>query len=219
MTSSANLEIGPVWDELCIGLWHSTTPECFKNILETGVIDPEPQIPDNERWSTGGGPELYPYCRSIGGVSLFEFEDIDMGTYNEEYPISDWRTFLRGRDDQVATVWISIDKAKLGDNFLSGRDALEGWRCGNLGRRIMPLIEACHKGVLPLVHCTHVLLLCSADTTEFKKYRLTPFDIDDFERTLSEWSDRFSEVYAVRRLPAAERLARVIFNRTKKDEA
>ena len=219
MTSDADLGIGSVWDELRTGLWHATSPERFKSIRDTGVIDPEPSIPDTERWCTGGGPELYPYCRSVGGVSLFEFEGIDMGAYDEESPGSSWRTFLVGRADQVATVWISIDKANLGDSFISGSDVLEGWRGGDLGRMIMPRIEACHKGVLPLVHCTHVLLLCSADTTEFKKYRLTPFDIDDFERTLSEWSDRFSEIYAVRRLPAAERLARVIFNRTRKDEA
>ena len=59
--------------ELVGSVWHTTRPERFQHILESGAILPEPDIPKAERWGTAGGPEGYPYVRSIGAVSLFDF--------------------------------------------------------------------------------------------------------------------------------------------------
>ena len=66
-----------VLQELYGGLWHTTHPDRFEKILARGAILPEPNIPDCERWCTGGGSEHYPYARSLGGVSLFDFDLFD----------------------------------------------------------------------------------------------------------------------------------------------
>jgi hypothetical protein len=55
------------------GVWHTTNMNRFQGILRSSAILPEPEIPDRERWSTSRGSELYPYVRTLGGVSLFDF--------------------------------------------------------------------------------------------------------------------------------------------------
>jgi len=59
--------------ELHGGLWHSTHPERFTGILQSGAILPEPNMQDSDRWKTSRGRGFYPYVRLIGGVSLFDF--------------------------------------------------------------------------------------------------------------------------------------------------
>src|ERR1035438_4494083 len=61
------------------GLWHTTRPERFDRILSTGAILPEPDILDSERWANAG-PEHYPYVRTLGGVSLFDFDGFNPRT-------------------------------------------------------------------------------------------------------------------------------------------
>jgi hypothetical protein len=45
--------------ELLGGLWHTTHPDRFEMILRSVAILPEPDIPDNERWSTFEGPKFW----------------------------------------------------------------------------------------------------------------------------------------------------------------
>ena len=70
-------QVGPIWRELWGGVWHTTHPERFLSILNDGAILLEPPIPNDERWGVGLGPDHYPFVRSIGGVSLFDFRDFD----------------------------------------------------------------------------------------------------------------------------------------------
>jgi hypothetical protein len=81
--------------ELCGRIWHTTTEERFEGILRSGEISPEPDIPASDRWSTGLGPEHYPYVRSLGGVSLFDFRQFNAQAYSKKYPLSQWRAFVR----------------------------------------------------------------------------------------------------------------------------
>ena len=75
-------------------LWHSTSLERFSRIIECGAISPTPDIPDSERWCTGNGEKNYPYVRHIGGVSLFDFLDVNLEVYSKEYPLSSWSSFV-----------------------------------------------------------------------------------------------------------------------------
>ena len=72
--------------ELCGGLWHITHPDRFKSILNSNAILPEPDIPEGARYCTGLGKDHYPYVRTLGGVSLFDFNRFDPDAYTEEYP-------------------------------------------------------------------------------------------------------------------------------------
>src|SRR5215470_9580940 len=80
--------------ELREGLWHTTTPDRYGGMLRTGSILPNPDMPEAERWKTAAGPHYYPYVRTLGGVSLFDFRGFDSDVYSHNYPLSTWREFV-----------------------------------------------------------------------------------------------------------------------------
>ena len=94
------------------GLWHTTSPQRFDSIARNQEILPDPSIPDAERWGTGMGPDYFPYVRTLGGVSLFDFSDFDPEIYSASYPMSSWTEFVPFRDTWGAAIWIEIDLAR-----------------------------------------------------------------------------------------------------------
>jgi hypothetical protein len=135
--------------ELVGSVWHTTHPDRFERILECGAILPEPDISKHERWGTAGGPEGYPYVRSIGGVSLFDFRGFEAESYSEQNRSSSWDYFVPCHSSWDSAVWIEIDHESLGAAFLAGAALLAKWKAEGSIRRIMPLIEAAHIGPLP----------------------------------------------------------------------
>lgn len=132
------------------GVWHTTNNARFKQILESGTILPEPNIPDSERWSTSQGPQYYPYVRTLGGVSLFDFNGFNPTDYSNRYRASSWEEFIPYRSVWKGAVWIELDTEALGQGFVSGPVLLERWKRDDVGNRIMPLIEAAHMGSIPV---------------------------------------------------------------------
>lgn len=133
------------------GLWHTTNNERFAGILTAGNILPEPPIPDLQRWGTAGGPSVYPFVRSIGGVSLFDFVGFDETAYNTKYPLSMWKTFVPCFSGWDEAVWIELDRTAIANGLIGGNALLELWKQKNeLGRKIMPIIEAAHIGPVPV---------------------------------------------------------------------
>ena len=131
------------------GLWHTTSEERHKGIIECGSILVEPDIPDPERWSTGLGPELYPYVRKLGGVSLFDFRSFSSIGYSEKYPNSNWQEFVPFREAWESAVWIEIDKDAVKEHLISSSKLMEMWSSEEGERpRVMPYIEAAHMGNL-----------------------------------------------------------------------
>lgn len=150
--------------ELYGGLWHTTHPDRFNRILASGAILAEPDIPDAERWSTSQGKDLYPYVRSLGGVSLFDFDQFDRETYSEECPNSNWGEFVPYRMDWGCSVWIEIDRAQVARQLISASRLLEEWKSNGAGRKIMPGIEAAHKGDLPRTAFKRAFLVGKGDS-------------------------------------------------------
>ena len=133
------------------GIWHTTSVERFKGILDAGGILPDPLIPDLDRWGTAGGPVLYPFVRSIGAVSVFYFSSFDESIYNEKYPNSMWQTFVPCFHKWDESIWIELDRSAINNSFVGGPALLERWKQQNeLGRKIMPIIEAAHIGRVPI---------------------------------------------------------------------
>lgn len=133
------------------GLWHTTSAERFESILDAGEISPDPPIPNLQRWGTAKGPSLYPFVRSIGGVSLFDFSGFDESAYNTKYPLSMWKTFVPCFSGWDEAVWIELDRSAIANGFIDGTALLARWRQQNeLGRKIMPIIEAAHIGPIPI---------------------------------------------------------------------
>src|SRR5580698_8587302 len=108
--------------ELRGGLWHTTHPDRFKSILASGEILPEPNIPDGERYCTGGGKEHYPYVRTLGGVSLFDFAQFEPDQYEKRCPSSSWAYFVPHHLHWERAVWIEIDREQVAPRLISGAD-------------------------------------------------------------------------------------------------
>jgi hypothetical protein len=129
----------------------ATTEERFEGILRAGEILPEPDIPEAERWSTFDGPKHYPYVRSIGGVSLFDFSHFDADAYSARFPASQWRAFIPYPRGAVSAIWIEIDSQYVAGQLISGSELIAKWTSEEAyGHRIMPHIEAAHVGAVPL---------------------------------------------------------------------
>ena len=145
-------------------LWHTTSEERFEGIRSRNAILSEPRIPDEERWGTAIGPDGWPYVRTLGGVSLFDFAGFEPETYSERYRMSSWREFVPFRRFWGASVWIEIDREKAAERLV-GADELvtrqnreKAWR-----HRIMPYIEACYLGDLPSRLFVRALVIGSGD--------------------------------------------------------
>lgn len=132
------------------GVWHTTNAARFQGIVASGAILAEPSIADGDRWGASRGKDYYPYVRTLGGVSLFDFAGFEPEEYSKAFPMSSWWEFVPYRSVWNEAVWIEIDADALGGSFISGRALLERWNAGEVGNRIMPQIEAAHLGPIPL---------------------------------------------------------------------
>lgn len=148
-----------VLDILVGGLWHTTQIDRYKSIISCGYILPEPDIAEADRWSTSMGKEHYPFVRTLGGVSLFDFKGFSAEKYGEKYPFSSWHEFVPFRESWQSAIWIEIDRLLANDNFISGKDLLELWeKKYAYGHRLMPQIEAAHIGKIPTSFFRRILL-------------------------------------------------------------
>ncbi|OIP62101.1 MAG: hypothetical protein CO150_07760 [Nitrospirae bacterium CG_4_9_14_3_um_filter_53_35] len=155
-------------------LWHATHPDRYQKILEAGLILPNPPIPDCERWKTGGGPEYYPYVRTLGGVSLFDFYGFEPESYSAKYPLSTWQEFVPYRHCWGISVWIEIDRHTIADHFVSAETLLKRWHQDKAyGHTIMPKIEAAYLGPIP-VRAFRRVFISGVDVPCFEEVPIEP---------------------------------------------
>ena len=127
--------------------------------MNGGCILPEPDIPDMERWGTAMGVDRYPFVRSIGGVSLFDFRGFEESEYEKNYPVSSWLEFVPCRSKNDSAVWIEINLSQIEEHFIDGSTLLAEWKkSGQQYRKIMPQIEAAHIGPIGINAFRKVLL-------------------------------------------------------------
>lgn len=139
-------------------LWHTTNDARFDGIKSVGAILPNPSLPESERWGVASGPNSYPYARSLGGVSLFDFFDFEEEQYRLRYPQSNFDHFVPCRSEWPAAIWIELDSDRLKSGLVLGPGLLGRWESDRAFRhRLMPLIEAAHIGPVPLQACRRVL--------------------------------------------------------------
>jgi hypothetical protein len=139
-----------VLKKLMGGLWHTTHPDRFTQILKSGGISPEPDLPEKERWATRDGKESYPYVRFIGGVSLFDLQDFEPESYTEKFPSSSWSYFIPCNLTWDCTVWIEIDREHVAPKLISPTELKNRWEAEKAyHHKRMPGIEAAYIGVLP----------------------------------------------------------------------
>lgn len=153
-----------VLKELLGGLWHTTHPDRFQNILVSGAILPEPNIPEIDRWHTSQGKDYYSYVRTLDGVSLFDFDQFDAEAYTNEYSNSSWYEFVPYRVLWGCSVWIEIDRERVAARLISRSDLLAQWKTDKAYQHsIMPSIEASHLGPLSRVAFKRAFLASKRD--------------------------------------------------------
>jgi hypothetical protein len=144
----------PLWRELRNGLlWHRTSATDYRQIRAEGFIKP-----NDGRVNRWGGPYA---CQQLGGVSLFDFssqpEDLIFGEVHK------WRPFL-GNAGPV-TVFLGLEKGRLPGKLSPYPENKEG-TTGN----VIPWVEVCHCGAIPISAATSYLLVCAVDYRGFRKF-------------------------------------------------
>ena len=139
-----------VLSELHGRLWHTTHPDRFKQILETGSILPIPEKPNPDGWRTMSGEPYRSYAHTLNGVSLFDFDEFDPESYATKCPMSSWYTFVPYQENWGAAVWIEVNRKRIAPNLISAADVVTRWNADKAyEHNFMPYIEAIHVGPIP----------------------------------------------------------------------
>lgn len=155
-------------NELLGAVWHTTSLSRYRKITKSGAILAEPSLTDNERHGTGGGSKLYPFVRSIGGVSVFDFREFNPIKHYETFKIINWPYFVFGHNHEEDSVWIEIDTDDLSDSFKSAQEIRKMWHKQNSNRKFMTGIEGAILGSVS-INAFKAVLIYSKDTGEFIK--------------------------------------------------
>ncbi len=149
-------------------LWHTTSPSRYQMILDSGMISPDSPILEKDRWGTARGPDFYPFVRSIGGISLFDFKNFNPDLYNDKYPLSNWHEFVPYRRKWGEAIWIEINRDGISENYIDGGALLKKWKAEEaFQHNIMPIIESASVGPIP-VDCFNCVYKCGKNNEEFE---------------------------------------------------
>lgn len=154
MNSCTEIEAGhPLFIELRNGLlWHRTSPEDFRRIQIDGAIKPNDGRID--RWG-----QRYA-CQELGATSLFDFTTAPEA--DVIWQAIKWQQFL-GDSDPV-TVLLGLRRDKLPGKLIPYPDNKDG-TTGN----VIPWVEVCHCGPIPVSAVSSYLLVCPVDYRRFEK--------------------------------------------------
>ncbi len=154
MNERAEIHAGhPLWRELRNGLlWHRTSTNDYRKIQADKCI--KPNDGRSNRWGTSYA------CQELGAVSLFDFT-----TQPEEKVLDDaikWQQFLG--DVGPVTVLLGFLKEKLLSRLIPYPDN----KRGTTGA-VIPWVEVCHCGLMPISGVVSYLLVCATDYRRFRK--------------------------------------------------
>jgi len=142
----------PLFQELRLGLfWHCTSPFEYRQIVKDEFIRPN----DGRIQKWGNRPYA---CQELGGVSLFDFAtESEHKVLNESIK---WKQFLGCA--KPLTVIIGIDGNRLFGKLTRFPDNLQ-----NTTGNVIPWVEVCHCGAIPISTFTKFILVCSADYAHY----------------------------------------------------
>ncbi len=196
-----------LWSHLDGRLWHATSRDGLHGI-----------VADNEIRVAVGNRYVGSFCRNQGSVSLFDF-----GPASEDIPnqFHNWCGWLGHQQGTRIAVWLEIDRANVLESLMDAKAAREACRLlmdqrhaeGKMhesGITIIPGVEACHKGPIPVAAVAGVLLIDQHNWKLFRRLGKPNNDtiqqIDAFEATLPAHEDDplVQAILAGRRRPRAE---------------
>ncbi len=144
------------WPLLRGNIWHATSFDGARGILKDGAIRH-----DIDRAEYGKS-----FCQALGGISLFDFtaplEDI-ASQYDNWHGWFGSQGHLKGR----SVVWFKLGRDALGDAVKSVADTLIEWKETGY-RKIIPHVEVCHRGSIPVSAISGALVNSAVDQTLFE---------------------------------------------------
>jgi hypothetical protein len=136
-----------LWATLDGRLWHATGAKGFAGIVSDGEIRVF-----RERYNNS-------LCKMLDGVSLMDF-----GSSAIDYPnqFNNWWGWFGHQQGCRVAIWLEIDRRAVTQALLDAGAIHAIWH-DNLSRQIIPGVEACHKGAIPLASVNGVLLIDRQD--------------------------------------------------------
>lgn len=158
----SNILLHEVLQALSVGIWHTTSPSGFQSIVADGSILVEPNIDDSKRWKTSGGPKYYPFVRTLGGVSLFDFQGFNIEEYDKACAMCSWREFVPFREAWGTSIWLKFELMSENEAYRTPSE-LQRLQDEKKAHRhtLMPRIEAAHIGDLPMKLCSRAMRISS----------------------------------------------------------
>jgi len=102
--------------------------------------------------------------RYLGGVSLFEINDINLKLNEKSQPGYNWSSFIPVQPRFGSAIWIEIDRDHIAEKFISAPMLIARWKNENaLGHRILANIEAAHIGPIPVTTFKRVFSVSKGD--------------------------------------------------------
>jgi hypothetical protein len=162
-----------LWQHLDGRLWHATSYAGLKGILADGEI------------RVVGCRYTNSLARLVDGISLFDFGP--SATLCDSQ-FSNWIGWFGRQQECRVPIWLEIDRHSVADNLIDAGAFYALWRECHLSSRVIPGVEACHRGPLPTSAVTAALLIDRYDHGRFH-HLAAPIDhllerLVEFERAL-----------------------------------
>jgi hypothetical protein len=124
-------------------------------------------------------------ARLVDGISLFDFGP-SATSFDSQF--RNWSGWFGQQQECRVPIWLEIDRNSVADKLIDAGAFHSLWRENHLSSRVIPGVEACHRGALPTSAVTAGLLIDRYDYGRFRR-RAAPIDdllerLDEFERAL-----------------------------------
>lgn len=144
-----------LWAALNHRLWHATSTKGLKGIVESGEI----RIGDRYENSL---------CRHLGCVSIFDFGL----TAKDHDQYRNWNAWFGHEQKSRVAVWLEIDRDSTVNKVYDAESIRKIWHHNRLyKKRLIPGVEAGHRGVIPLCVLKGALLIDRHDLNKFKYFK------------------------------------------------
>ncbi|MCY4498932.1 MAG: hypothetical protein OXC14_16825 [Rhodospirillaceae bacterium] len=147
-----------VWDALVHRLWHATSIEGLRAILNDGCIR---AVKEN----VGTKYRVAPLMLARGCVSLFDFGPTAGSAWLLRAQYRNWGGYLCGQYEDKAMIWLELDRDLFTDRLIPAGEVRK-IAAANRGENVIPGIEAGHRGPVPLATLRAALIFYSREGFE-----------------------------------------------------
>lgn len=170
-----------LWQRLNGRLWHATTRTGLSGIISSGAI--KPAIGDRYVCS---------FCRTHSGICLFDFGDTATSV---ESQFGNWNEWLGSPHKTEVVLWLDIDREGVLANLWNAEQARQKWDSSAPSKKLIPGVEACHLGPIPLVSITSVVAITSVSHrwSEYEMDDRILLRVDAFEAECPSYRDKIVE--------------------------